>query len=137
MLEGLEEYVGENISAVDIRKMNDSDLECLFKVYEEKSGQELMKDGMGIAVDGVVKGLSYLLTFDDEESLKKDLLNNKQLGRRIGRYASKVSEEYGDVVAFLKVGFDIAKHVVFTKDESTTNVEDEKNKCISILLAFC
>ena len=90
---GLEEYVGENISAVDIRKMKDSDLECLFKVYEEKSGQELMKDGMGIVVDGIFKGLSYILTLDDEESLKKDLLNNKQLGRRICRYASKVSEE--------------------------------------------
>ena len=63
--------------------------------------------------------------FDDEESLKKDLLDNKQLGRRIGGYASKVSEEYGDVVAFLKVACDIAKHVVFTKDEEK-NIEIKK-----------
>ena len=35
MLDGLEKYLGEDISTVDIRKMNVSDLECLFKVYEE------------------------------------------------------------------------------------------------------
>ena len=61
MLDGLEKYVGENISAVDIRKKKDSEIESLFKVYEEKSGQELMKDGMGVAVEGIVKGLSYFL----------------------------------------------------------------------------
>ena len=71
MLDGLEKYVGREVSVVDVRRMTSGELDTLFELYQEKSGQELVKDGMDVIVSGIVKGLSYFLKFDDELALKK------------------------------------------------------------------
>ena len=135
LIDGLKSYVGENISAVEIRKMKNEKLETYFTLYQEKAGQEMTNDmmsslaelsvkGISFAVKGipyVVKDLPYEVNISDEEGLKNDLLNNKQLRRTIGRQAAEVTEKFGDGVSIFRVFFDIFKHLSFSPKESSTN----------------
>ena len=125
MLDGLEKYVGREVSVVDVRRMTSGELDTIFELYQEKSGQELVKDGMDVIVGGIVKGLSYFLKFDDELALKNDLIENKTLRIMIGRSASKATEEYGDVVSVIKIVWDIAKHVVIETPKKEEEFDEQ------------
>ena len=114
LCEGLKNYVGENISAANLRKMKKEKLENYFKIYKEKVGQESVNDMMSSLADMAVYGLSFVGEIDDEKDLKDELLNNKQLRRSIGKQVSDISENYGDGVSILKVLFTIVKHVSFS-----------------------
>ena len=114
LLDGLKNYIGENITAAQIRNMEKEKLETYFTLYMVKSGQEVTNDMMLSLVEMSVKGLSYVVDIDNEEDLKNDLLNNKQLRRTIGKQAAEIVEKYGDAVAVLRVAFDVFKHISFS-----------------------
>ena len=66
--------------------------------YIRKVGQETANDMMSSLADMAVYGLSFVGKIDDEEDLKDDLLNNKQLRRSIGKQTFQIYQKIMEMV---------------------------------------
>ena len=80
------EYLGEELSLGDIKKLKEADVLKYYNRYQSVLGKQLHKGLIESFIRTTVKGLSYFLNFDDTEELSKDLQNDELVKKRISSY---------------------------------------------------
>ena len=80
------EYLGEEMSLSDITKLKEGDVLKLHNRYQSVLGKKLHKGLIEGFIRTAVKGLSYLINFEDAEELSRDLQKDELVKRELSYF---------------------------------------------------
>ena len=118
------EYLGEELSLGDIKKLKESDVLKYYKRYQSVLGKQLHKGLIESFNRTAVKGLSYFLNFDDTEELIKDLQNDELVKRELDLISGQLVLRGGRFVALGSGLFHVIKHINFSTKELKSDIEN-------------
>ena len=118
------EYLGEEPSLGDIKKLKESDVLKYYYRYQSVLGKQLHKGLIESFIRTTVKGLSYFINFDDTEELIKDLQNDEPVKRELNLISGQLVLRGGRFVALGSGLFHVIKHIDFSTKESKSNIEN-------------
>ena len=107
------EYLGEELSLGDIKKLKEADVLKYYNRYQSVLGKQRHKGLIEAFIRTTVKGLSYFLNFDNTEELSKDLQNDELVKRELSLISGQLVLRGGRLVALGSGLFHIIKHIDF------------------------
>ena len=118
------EYLGEELSLGDIKKLKEADVLKYYNRYQSVLGKQLHKGLIEAFIRTTVKGLSYFLNFDNTEELSTDLQNDELVKRELSLISGKLVLRGGRFVALGSGLFHILKHIDFSTKEPKSAIEN-------------
>ena len=118
------EYIGEELSLRDIKKLKESDILKYYNRYQSVLGKQLHKGLIEAFIRTAVKGLSYFLNFDDTEELSKDLQKDELVKRELALISGQLVLRGGRFVSLGSGLFHVIKHIVFSIKEPKSDIEN-------------
>ena len=118
------EYLGEELSFRDIKKLKEADVLKYYNRYQSVLGKQLHKGLIEAFIRTAVKGLSYFLNFDDTEELSKDLQKDELVKRELALISGQLVLRGGRFVALGSGLFHVIKHIDFSAKESKSDIEN-------------
>ena len=118
------EYLGEELSLGDIRKLKEADVLKYYNRYQSFLGKQLHKGLIESFIRTAVKGLSYFLNFDDTEELSKDLQKDELVKRELALISGQLVLRGGRFVALGSGLFHVIKHIDFSTKEPKSDIEN-------------
>ena len=118
------EYLGKELSLIDIKKLKEADVLKYYNRYQSVLGKQLHKGLIESFIRTTVKGLSYFLNFDDTEELSKDLQNDELVKRELALISGQLVLRGGRFVALGSGLFHVIKHIDFSTKETKSDIEN-------------
>ena len=110
------EYICEEMSLSDITKLK-GDVLKLHNRYQSVLGKQLHKGLIEGFISTAVKGLSYLINFDDAEELSRDLQKDEQVKRELSLISGQLVLRGGRLVSIGSALFHVIRHIDFSPDK--------------------
>ena len=118
------EYLGEELSLEDIKKLKEADVLKYYNRYQSVLGKQLHKGLIESFIRTAVKGLSYFLNFDDTEELSKGLQKDELVKRELALISGQLVLRGGRFVALGSGLFHVIKHIDFSTKEPKSDIEN-------------
>ena len=121
------EYLGDEMSLGDIKKLKAKDVEKYYNRYQAVLGKQVSSGLVESALEAASNIISYVVPVDDTEALSKDLQNDELVKRELTNFIGLLVLKCGRLVALASGLFQVAKHIKINKTEQTNEQATEQN----------
>ena len=99
------EFLGVEMSLVDVKKLSTKDVEKYYLRYQTILGKQLSSSLVDSAVLAAAKAVSMVVTIDDTEQLYQDLKSDEIIKRELSSFAGLLILKGGRLVALANASF--------------------------------
>ena len=99
------EFLGVEMSLVDVKKLSTKDVEKYYLRYQTILGKQLSSSLVDSAVLAAAKAVSMVVTIDDTEQLYQDLRSDEIIKRELSSFAGLLILKGGRLVALANASF--------------------------------
>ena len=121
------EYLGEEMSLGDITKLKEGDVLKLHNRYQSVLGKQLHKGLIEGFIRTAVKGLSYLINFDDAEELSRDLQKDELVKRELSLISGQLVLRGIRLVGIESAIFHVIRQIDFSSNKQSLERSHEKS----------
>ena len=120
-------YLGKVCTEEQPKKLNDEEVEKLFKNYEAKLSGQMVKWLGHSVINMYSMGACAVLGLSNQDALSEDLENDPFLNSALQRFTCELHYRFGLFLAPLSLGLIMSRHYLSecNKNGGTTGTEDE------------
>ena len=119
------EYLGDEMSLGDIKKLTAKEVEKYYNRYQTVLGKKISGGLVDSALQLVSQVISYLVDVDDIEALCEDLKNDELVNRELSNFAGLSVLRGGRFVALASGLFQVAKHIRINKIQEISSTNEQ------------
>ena len=128
------DWIGENFSLGDVKRLSDKNVEKYFLRYQAVLGKRATGNLTDAIIDVGAQAAAYVLPIDDVDEAAKDLKKNDLVTRELSGFAGYLALNAGRLVAIAIRFFRLAKHISLGKpNERSTETEEPVEPIVSAI----